>query len=515
MSNSKLVIPGEVTWCVLACLLAFLIAFITTTSAVLFFSKSYERVPAQECLVVSTSSGKVQGALVEFTVAEKSHSTVAFYGIPFASPPVEKRRFAPPTCPTQWKDAFNATYKRPPCAEHNTVLTKNHVIDAPNTTEDCLHVNVWVPGSCVDRKPSHRRAIVFWLHGGSFVFGGNSYDFYDGRFMAALGDVVVVVPNYRVWSFGFLNSETADVAGNMALHDVLLALNWVQRNAERFGGDPDRILGAGQSAGAIIVSLLMASPLTSARASFRRAYLLSGSMHTPLPGNTGDFAKENFDKLATIAGCVQADVPGKLHCMRGLNASALIRANRAIPMSIMPSFEAPLFPGRPDRFLRSRGVDTIMGTTLNEGMAMFQQLWPNVVENHVKVTIGAIIPSFGYIFAGVSDRELASAIQLLGAFYNIDDPDNKGWIDLFGDVLFHCPQIALGKQLSAIGKKVFFRKYVPKPSFSKFAGDGATHGEDATMLFGVPFLYPTISTDEEKTMSLRMISTIANFAKDG
>ncbi|KAL3207314.1 hypothetical protein MRX96_039722 [Rhipicephalus microplus] len=110
-------------------------------------------------------------------------------------------------------------------------------IDNANTTEDCLHLNIWAP---IQQHPTEpKKAVMVYFYGGSFTHGGNSYFFYDGRYISSIGDVVLVVPNYRLGALGFLNAGTPDAPGNVALHDQILALSWVKDNIAAFGGRPE------------------------------------------------------------------------------------------------------------------------------------------------------------------------------------------------------------------------------------------------------------------------------------
>ncbi|XP_037576830.1 acetylcholinesterase-1 [Dermacentor silvarum] len=393
-------------------------------------------------------------------------------------------------------------------------MPKNYVIDASNTTEDCLHINVWVPGRCVNH--TRRRAVVFWLFGGSFVSGGNSYDFYDGRFLAGLGGVVVAVPNYRVASFGFLNSGTGHVPGNMGLHDLLLALRWLQDNIESFGGDTERILVAGQSAGAIAASLLMAS---EHRNLFRRAYLMSGTLRTPLPDNDGYNARRNFAQFVADAGCKAGKIADSVHCLREANTTAILEASKRAALSLMPNVRGRVFQSHLEIHSREDAapykLEVLMSSTLSEGRAFFEMLLPAFVANADKITSSMLKSTFPYFFNSLSDSILDVAIGLLGTLYDLEDLERVGWTELIGDALFRCPTRAFAQELTHFGSTVYYHEYVPKPSFTVFGGNYATHSDDVPILFGYPFLYPHLATDEERQTSHRMIMTLSNFAKNG
>ncbi|KAH7970608.1 hypothetical protein HPB49_012021 [Dermacentor silvarum] len=474
------------------------------------------------CLIASTPHGYAQGSLLQFEIGGKLYSSVAFYGIPFGAPTAGDARFAEPRCAQPLRGVFNATYKRPPCAQSDTHMSRNYTINASNTTEDCLHVNVWVPGSCVNDLLGHenRRAVVFWIFGGSFVSGGNSYDFFDGRFVAGLGDVLVVMPNYRVASFGFLNSGTGQqVAGNMGLYDQLLALRWLRDNVHRFGGDSDRVLIAGQSAGAITSNMFMVSPIMSQYGPYRRAFLMSGSASVPMPKNKGHVARRSFKRLAAKAGCESARVADTVRCLRNRTTSEILEATRSVALDLMPTFQAPLLPGELDslerRFIAARARDTLISNVAMEGQAFYEMLLPDIAGTQKRITVKVLKETFSYLFGDVPDREVELAMGLLGNVFDLDAPNHRGWINAIGDIMFRCPVAAFGRGLAALGKNVYYLQYTPRPSFSLFSGEKATHGDDVPMLFGLPYLYPHFATDEDRAMSHRMITMVSSFAKDG
>lgn len=129
-------------------------------------------------------------------------------------------------------------------------------------SEDCLFLNIWTPylphGKSTSKK--ELKPVMFWIHGGAFTGGESSDPTFDGSNQASRGDVVVVAINYRLGTLGFLALDDGTTNGNYGLADQITALEWVQKNIADFGGDPDRIMIFGQSAGAGSVRALMASP---------------------------------------------------------------------------------------------------------------------------------------------------------------------------------------------------------------------------------------------------------------
>ena len=132
----------------------------------------------------------------------------------------------------------------------------------PPESEDCLYLNIWTPASA---QPGDKLPVLFWIHGGAFMHGCGTEKEFDGEGMAKKG-VILVTINYRVNVFGFfahpdLEAETEEgVSGNYGILDQLFALKWVRENIAAFGGNPDQITIAGQSAGCMSVQTIISSP---------------------------------------------------------------------------------------------------------------------------------------------------------------------------------------------------------------------------------------------------------------
>jgi para-nitrobenzyl esterase len=219
--------------------------------------------------VVNTNAGKVAGF--------KEGNINVFKGIPFAAPPVGDLRWKAPQKVQAWsgvKDClqFGAS---PVQGEPIPFMcwSEEFLIPKKPIDEDCLYLNVWAKSSPV-KKP-----VLVYIYGGGFMSGGAGCAIYDGKEMAEK-DVVFVTINYRVGVFGFLahpeltKESTYGASGNYALLDMIAALKWVKENIAAFGGDPNQVTIAGQSAGAFAVSHLCATPL--AKGLFKGAIAQSG-----------------------------------------------------------------------------------------------------------------------------------------------------------------------------------------------------------------------------------------------
>lgn len=199
--------------------------------------------------------------------------------IPFGN---ASRRWLPPKAPTCWAPAvYNASTRRGICWQL-------HGAPRPPSTpqqqrEDCLTLDVVVNAQATSAGHSHNAQplpVIVWLYGGSLIAG--STDSCPGvNRLAALADVVLVMPNYRVGAHGFLSLPELDrrdprgVSGNYGLLDQQLALQWVQSNIRAFGGDPTLVTLLGQSSGGTSILGLLASP--GSRGLFHAAISLSAS----------------------------------------------------------------------------------------------------------------------------------------------------------------------------------------------------------------------------------------------
>jgi para-nitrobenzyl esterase len=204
---------------------------------------------------------KTANGTVESTALPKD-GVRGFKGIPFAQPPVGDLRWREPQPVKDWSGVRNADAFGPTCMQR---LSPNadYWFRGDGMSEDCLYLNVWTPA----KSGREKLPVLVYIFGGGFQNGDGSEPRYDGESMARRG-IVAVSLNYRTNIFGFfahpeLTKESPHRAsGNYGLLDQVAALRWVQKNIAAFGGDPARVTIAGESAGSISVSALMASPLS-------------------------------------------------------------------------------------------------------------------------------------------------------------------------------------------------------------------------------------------------------------
>lgn len=214
-------------------------------------------------MIIETKSGKVEGY--------PENGMIAFKGIPFAKPPVGELRFKPPVPAEPWE----GVYKADKYGKRSLQTEEQGYCDEIGFSEDCLNLNIWIP-----EREGNKRPVIFYIHGGGHFSGANSDTFFDGPHLIQGREAVMVAPNYRLGALGylylkeFLGEEYAD-SGNCGLLDQLLALKWVHENIEAFGGDKNKVILMGQSAGAKSAANLMVTP--AAKGLFHRAIMQSGA----------------------------------------------------------------------------------------------------------------------------------------------------------------------------------------------------------------------------------------------
>ncbi|HVN86086.1 MAG TPA: carboxylesterase/lipase family protein [Candidatus Binatia bacterium] len=218
--------------------------------------------------ITRTQQGEVEG--------REKEGVLLFGGIPYAAPPTGPRRFRAPEPHDGWTGVRDARRFGPAAPQpREEGLTANPQV---RWDEDCLTLNICTP-ACDDA----RRPVLVWIHGGGFRTGQGAIPWYNGTSFATRGDIVTVSINYRLGALGFAHLE--EIGGSQyassglnGIRDQILALRWVRDNIAAFGGDPDHVTIAGESAGGMSVGTLLGCP--AAAGLFRGAIPQSGAAHT-------------------------------------------------------------------------------------------------------------------------------------------------------------------------------------------------------------------------------------------
>lgn len=290
---------------------------VTMTLLAVISVHAYSKAPNTH--VVMTDKGAVLGAVHK--------DVLEFKGIPYAQPPVGILRWDMPKETLPWNSVKDATKYGTICPQ-----LERYGIPESSDNEDCLSLNVTVPYKSPADLAS-KRPVIVWIHGGAFV--GGSSALYPLDEMARAGDVVVVSMNYRLGVFGFVAhpSFKTDHDGGYGLEDQREAFRWVKRNIAAFGGDPDNVTIAGESAGGASVCMHLLAP-NETNGLFSKAIVQSAGCVTPLPS-----VKEGNEigkKVAALVGC--SDDSKALSCLRKLPVKDLLDAASKVAGSSIVTF---------------------------------------------------------------------------------------------------------------------------------------------------------------------------------
>ncbi|KZS97216.1 alpha/beta-hydrolase [Sistotremastrum niveocremeum HHB9708] len=261
---------------------------------------------------VFVANGTITGGFCDTALA------VFYRSIPFALPPIGDLRFAPPHPYNQnfGNGSLTAIEQAPACIQFGSVFVEN----LPNS-EDCLFLDIWAPANATNTSSLPVRA---WIYGGSNTAGGISDPLYDGCNVAAGGAVMVSI-SYRVGPLGFLALKSAGIAGNQAVQDILLGLQWIQENIAAFGGNPKQVVLQGQSAGA--GNTFVVSSLPQALSLIQAAIMESGGGQDYPSNSTAQLLGASY---TSALNCSTADIS----CLRNASVIELRAAFNDTPVLV-------------------------------------------------------------------------------------------------------------------------------------------------------------------------------------
>ena len=448
---------------------------------------------------VETRSGPVSGTT-------EAGGLRVYKGIPYAAPPVGPLRWQPPQPAAAWTDVKAATAFGAQCMQRRQFA--DMVFRASGMSEDCLFLNVWTPAT----TGRERLPVLVYFYGGGFTAGDGSEPRYDGAAMARTGIVALTV-NYRLGVFGFMahpeltKESPRHASGNYGLLDQAAALAWVRDNVAAFGGDPRRVTIAGESAGSISVSALMASPLSRG--------LIAGAI-----GESGAAINPTFEPVpladaektgVAFAAAAKAD---SLAALRAMPADAVLAVQGGprfpiaidgyfLPKSVADIFRAgeqahvPLLAGWNSQ---ESGAASVLGRGVEptaEGYAKAVRALPGF-ESYADDILK--------VYSGTTPEEVTDAATALASDRFIAFSTWK-WIDLH----------------ARTGGKPAFRYYYsrPRPAMNPGKGTqgparGAAHSAEIEYAMGNLAGNDVYAwTDEDRKVSEVMSGYFANFVKTG
>ncbi|XP_025266544.1 neuroligin-1 [Camponotus floridanus] len=495
--------------------------------------------------IVETKSGQIRGILQELNSRHLDPVEV-FRGIPYAAPPVGELRFRAPNSPIPWSgvklaDTFGAV-----CPQNYPDLTndtaallqmphgryqqlKKMIIFLANQSEDCLFLNLYIPGSG-SRGLEAPYAVMIYVHGESFEWG--SGNMYDGSVLASAGHVIVITLNYRLGILGFLRTRpfadrTSGSGGNLALKDITMGLRWVRENIGAFGGDPTRITLMGHDTGAALVNLLLLAPYS--KGLFHRVVLSSGSALSPW-ASVHD-PNDLRTKIGEQMGCSTEGDDDIADCLRGVPLKTLLNVQlpeiRFVPR-IGPSL--PVDQNNPDPGLdMERASDSfikvplILGVSTTESNLDFNanDIQYGFEEDHRNRILRTFIRN-AYVY---HLNEIFSAVR--NEYTDWDKPVlhpiiiRDSTMEALSDGHTVAPLMRIAFYHARRGAKTYFYHFNHQSKDNGYVQRlGSVRGEDIPYIFGLPLVaggafFPRNYSRQDQGVAEAVLTFFTNFAKTG
>jgi para-nitrobenzyl esterase len=427
-----------------------------------------------------------------------------FKGLPFALPPVGERRWRPPAEMPAWEGVRDATRFGASCIQPIRRGPSIYADDTGPTSEDCLTLNIWAPENA-------RNAPVFvWIYGGALSGGASRFRMYDGAALARQGLIVVSI-NYRVGPLGYLahpelSAESDEhISGNYGLLDQIAALRWVNRNIAAFGGDPAQVTIAGESAGALSVMYLMASP--RARGLFQRAIAQSAYMLSTPELRQARFGAPPAEAVGTwLQGQLHA---GSLADLRAMDAQDLTEG--AVRAGYIPwgTIDGAVLPRQiTDIFDSGEQAPVPVLAGFNDGeIRSLRFLLPPHPPANAEAYEAAIRNGYG---------DLADAFLRFYPSANLE----QSMLAATRDAMYGWTAERLAAKQTAIGQNGYLYVFDHGYPAADQAGLHAFHASEIPYVFGTtrrtPESWPAIPANrDEDTFSRAMTEYWASFARTG
>jgi para-nitrobenzyl esterase len=453
--------------------------------------------PAILAAIFAMNAQAARSALIETTNGWVQGKTVGavdqWLGIRYAASPAGSLRWAAPTPSGSYgtrQNPYDATQFGAPCPQNISQFGNSVPLPVPPNTvpvpgsadsEDCLFLNIYAPvGRQNDGEPL---PVFFWIHGGSNQYGEGSS--FDPTPLVTAGHVIVVTINYRLGALGWLahpllDGGTPNSSGNYGLMDQQFAMRWVKGNISAFGGDPQKVTIAGESAGALDVCSHLASP--TAAGLFRGAIIESGCIIFQYPQPVLEAI--SGDPFVNALGCTT------VACLQEAPVSAVLAA--ALPLAWLPVLgpNVVILPELPQQAFTDGNfnkVPVIQGTNLDEGR-LFVPLFQGIVTSGGPATATTIpyASAVAELFAAYPNPPLAPIeSQYPIANYLADGAaaaPGEAVAAIITDSLFAC---------TARTADQLFAKYVPVWAYE-------FKDTSAPQLFNLPTVFPYGATHTDE-----------------
>eukprot|EP00421_Protoceratium_reticulatum_P003212 CAMPEP_0168365766 /NCGR_PEP_ID=MMETSP0228-20121227/4886_1 /TAXON_ID=133427 /ORGANISM="Protoceratium reticulatum, Strain CCCM 535 (=CCMP 1889)" /LENGTH=568 /DNA_ID=CAMNT_0008378555 /DNA_START=74 /DNA_END=1780 /DNA_ORIENTATION=+ len=477
-----------------------------------------------EDVIATTSFGRIIGQ--QTVRADEQWPSVCeeWIGVPYAKAPVGALRL---TDTRPWDEVYPKDGLK--AKRHRSICTQVDMKKKAHGDEDCLFMNIWRPSNS-----ENNLTVMVWIHGGGFMTGGGDdptpgsipapvfvVNSYDGCEMAARQNVIIVTFNYRLGHMGFAAFETPNgMSSNFGFKDQQEALRWIQREANAFGGDAERVTVFGESAGGDSVWMHVASP--ASRGLFRAGIVESGMTRVV----AGAVAVEQTKNWAARAGCLEE--AHMLACLQNKTVVELTDVDTDAnwnPYALFPwspSVDGISLKDQPVTIIKQglgANVPLLAGANTNEGALFVYTFYnePLTAANYPDFVQG-LLKQFDPT-AILDGNQMAKLFQLYPISPNAAADNRAIASQLVTDVTFTCSTQDIARALSeAEGRAPFylFRFDHRSGCFNTFLKTvpGVFHSAELDYVFNTPFSQFCLWSAEERQLSRRMQAMWATFAQD-
>lgn len=383
--------------------------------------------------MVKTSSGTVKGY--------EREGLAEYLGIPYAKPPVGELRLKR-AVPNRWEGVFDAKEYGPPSVQlEDGKLTGS---------EDCLTLNIRTPLN------AENLPVLVYIHGGGFNTGAASIKLYEGRAFASKGIVYVSI-QYRLGVWGFYDfsayPEGGDFDSNCGVSDQILAMQWIHENIAVFGGNPEQITIAGESAGGTSVLNMMAAP--AAKGTFQQAIISSA---IPNAYFSREMSKRDTDLFLEGMDWTADDIPklkeiGAFEVIKGNEYMAENHQYRNPGIFLQSPVIDDLLPKRPMEAIKeggAAGIKVLISTNKHEGTMFvrpektcFPNSWDMIEEMFRKNGCEASFPAVKAYYEPYNEIEINGV--------------GMGFINFATDYAFEVPALQLARAMKEYGDVWMYR----------------------------------------------------------
>ncbi|MEW8542407.1 MAG: carboxylesterase family protein, partial [Candidatus Thiodiazotropha sp.] len=262
-----------------------------------------------EDVSVETGVGTIVGEIQSEIFNGTTYKFKQFLGVPYDEDPTGEKRFNKPQKKANFSEPFIAKTLPPFCPQNPAYLEFFGItLDPGSQNEDCLRLNIFTPEQ--DPQDDAKRPVMVWIHGGFYEV--ETQNWYLAKLLAAMNNIIYVTLNYRLSVLGFLSTGDDTLPGNNGLWDQHMAIKWVYDQIENFGGDPEKITIAGESAGSAAV--VHHALYKGSQNLFNGVIAQSGSANNAFMIEMNPQAK--FHNLVEKTGCSKNETSESIACLR-------------------------------------------------------------------------------------------------------------------------------------------------------------------------------------------------------